>query len=287
MSDSEMGEEDSWGSLGFVHEAQDIWDSQVCGSQGGSEAKAMSDCGEMEVDDAEFEDGMKFGPPRIRFFTGTHLKYDDEGNLIRPGADGGQELEGGGTTSMSGEDGGEEPADEDGTPIVYRNQEQASWYDRAVEESERLVAEAAAAEAAAAAVQRPNAWLEFCGTTPNAGLPPRIELEGRSIVVGRVDGGLDSAVQPEMVSRYHLELTYTPLDATWALRNKSAVNGTLLQRVGEAQSRRVQEGPVGDGDIITFGGARSTEVGQTPGERAPKSIYVYMFHSAPAPGSGV
>jgi hypothetical protein len=118
MSDSEMCEEDSWGSLGFVHESQDIWDSQgwdsqVCGSQDRNEAKAISDCGEMEVDDAEFEDGMKFGPPRIRFFTGTHLKYDDEGNLIRPGADGGQELEGDGTTSMSGEDGGEEPADEE------------------------------------------------------------------------------------------------------------------------------------------------------------------------------
>ena len=80
---------------------------------------------------------------------------------------------------------------------------------------------------------------------------------------------LNSDVQPGMVSRDHLEFTYTKI--------KSEVNGTLLKRVGEAQSRRVEEGPVEDGDIITFGGARSTEVGETPNKQAKKSIYEYRF----------
>jgi hypothetical protein len=51
---------------------------------------------------------------------------------------------------------------------------------------------------------------------------------------------LNSDVQLGMVSRDHLEFTYTKI--------KSEVNGTLLKRVGEAQSRRVEEGPVEDGE---------------------------------------
>ena len=89
--------------------------------------------------------------------------------------------------------------------------------------------------AAAALAQRPCAWLEFCGTTLETGLPRRIELQGHAIVVGRATHPLDSAVQPGMVSRSHLELTYTPLDATWAVQNKSEVNGTLLKRFGETR----------------------------------------------------
>jgi hypothetical protein len=134
------------------------------------------------------------------------------------------------------------------------------------------------AAAVAALAQGPGAWLEFCGTAPETGLPLRIELQGHHIVVGRATHPLESAVQSGMVSRSHLELTYTPLDATWALENKSQVNGTLLRRVGETQSTRVERGGVGDGDIITFGGARGRRDGETPTETAQKSIYEYVFH---------
>jgi len=53
MSDSEMEAQEHEAQ---EREAQDIWgsqgwDSQVLDSQDGNEAKAISDCGEMEVDD--------------------------------------------------------------------------------------------------------------------------------------------------------------------------------------------------------------------------------------------
>ena len=41
----------------------------------------------------------------------------------------------------------------------------------------------------------------------------------------------------------------------------------------------------GAGDVLTFGGAKSADIGGSPRETAKKSIYTYIFHRHPAPGA--
>jgi pSer/pThr/pTyr-binding forkhead associated (FHA) protein len=61
------------------------------------------------------------------------------------------------------------------------------------------------------------------------------------------------------------------------LNDNKSTNGTLLQRRGEEKLTRVFNVPLNHGDVITFGGAHSTEFGESPGEKATKSIYTYKF----------
>jgi hypothetical protein len=257
MSDSEMCEDDSWGCEAQEHEPEKYGDGcHTFSEHEAQEHEAQEhEAQEHEAQEHEAQDTWGSQDPD-RFSDCGEMEVD------AAGPDDGMEF---GPTRIVPFAGTHSLYDDDGNLI------------RPAE---------AAAEAAAALATRPCVWLEFCGTTLGAGLQERIELHGHPIVVGRATHPLHSAVQPEMVSRYHIEIMYNPVDATWALQNKSAMNGTLLKRVGETQSRRVEQGSVGDGDIITFDGARNTEVGKTPSEKAKESIYVYVFRSPRAPGSG-
>ena len=248
MSDSEMCEDDSWGEA-QEHEAEQYRDGCHTLSECVHEAQEH----EAQEHEAQEHEAQDTSEDPDQFSDGGEVEVDDAG------LDDGMEF---GPARIVPFAGTHSAYDDDGNLIRP-------------------------AKAAAAAAQCPCAWLEFCGTALGTGLQERIELHGHPIVVGRATHPLHSAVQPEMVSRSHLELTYNPVDATWALQNKSAMNGTLLKRFGETQSKRVERGDVRDGDIITFGGARSTGVGETPSEKAIKSIYVYVFRSARAPGSRV
>lgn len=255
-------EENPVRSQASPYEAQDMWDEDDGSCKPCSQAP-VGGCSNMEPE-VDGSNEMRFGPAKIMPFLGTHHLFEgtDDEHYVEECK---QEA---GTSMRIG----------DGSP-VYRNQQQAPWYDDYMDKM---------AEAAAAAAQRPDAWLEFCGTVPETGLPLRIELEGPCpIAVGRVTHGLDSTKQPNMVSREHLLLTYNPLERKWALENKSKPNGTLLQRAGATQSKRVQCEEVKDGDIIFFGGAGGTPDGETPANTKAKSIYVYRFRANPAPGSGV
>jgi hypothetical protein len=116
----------------------------------------------------------------------------------------------------------------------------------------------------------PRASMEFCGLEKEMqekliGEPPiqTIILEqavakNNHVIVGRLTYRLHCSIQETMVSRDHLKFT----------------NNTPMKTC-----ERVISGLVGNGDIITFGGAKSTDVGAIPGTKAIKSIYRYTFDS--------
>ena len=146
--------------------------------------------------------------------------------------------------------------------------------------------------AAAAAAQWPRASMEFCGLEKEMqekliGEPPiqTIILEqavakNNHVIVGRLTYRLHCSIQETMVSRDHLKFTNNTPMKTWNFEEiGTPANGTLLKRVNQTHSERVISGLVGNGDIITFGGAKSTDVGAIPGTKAIKSIYRYTFDS--------
>ena len=124
---------------------------------------------------------------------------------------------------------------------------------------------------------RTRAELHYHGEAPTGdGLPAIVVLDPEESVVeiGREDGCgilLDSPAQKLMISRLHATLSYDQVRGQWKVMDRDSLNGILHNGV------KVKEQYLSDNDIITFGGAFSTIEGTSPGERAPKSIYVYKF----------
>jgi hypothetical protein len=283
------------------HEAQDVWDP-----------------GEMQVDpDGEVfftqKSGMTFGGARIVRSTGQHTRFDDEDSgdttddeappshagsavltrpemqermvILRDPANGGAAYAG--THSVWWGDagsGGDRDTTAEGGQEVLRD---------------TPCAVVAAAPAAAAPSPRawPRAWLEFSGLTgENAqklvdmGKKPPIQIitlkqadAGEDgVTVGRASHEIECKLQTMMISRWHLKFRFNPLTGLWEIeeveRPMSPANGTLLKRANQTHSERVTSAFVGHGDVITFGGARNTGVGDTPGANAIESIYAYTFH---------
>jgi hypothetical protein len=281
------------------HEAQDVWDP-----------------GEMQVDpDGEVftqKSGMTFGGARIVRSTGQHTRFDDEDSgdttddeappshagsavltrpemqermvILRDPANGGAAYAG--THSVWWGDAG---SGGDSDTTVDGRQEVLGDTPCAV----------VAAAAAAAPWPRawPRAWLDFHGlTAENAkklvdmGKKPPIQTimldqarakDGR-VTVGRDTHEIECELQTYMVSREHLKFRFDPLTGLWEIeeaeRPLPPANGTLLKRANQTHSERVTSAFVGHGDVITFGGARNTGVGDTPGANAIESIYAYTFH---------
>ena len=96
---------------------------------------------------------------------------------------------------------------------------------------------------------------------------------GREVPPGGL--ALDSGEQALMISRRHAKLQYLD-EGRWKLEDLQSTNG-LIHRRGDGPAVRVQSVMLEHGDKITFGGAKSTEVGCVPGPKALKSIYSYSF----------
>ena len=125
------------------------------------------------------------------------------------------------------------------------------------------------------------AELRFAGASDlvSVMLPAKIALDAsHEVIVGReVPAGvvLDSPAQSLMISRCHTRISYTS-DRCWKLEDLQSTNGTQLNGV------KVSQAVLADGDVITFGGAKSTALNKRPGPKAVKSIYTYSFHSLQA-----
>jgi hypothetical protein len=163
-----------------------------------------------------------------------------------------------------------------------------------------------ASPAAAAAAYPAVLRFQQSSGTPVLDLPESIPLDpGTEYVVGRADEEgrspipLHSASQEGMVSRKHAFISFSSQEGAWHVVDNNSTNGMLLngQRVSQAQlndgmcvcacmrmcvlvgqsyhlSTEIEERA---GDVITFGGARSTELNATPSSRAIKSIYNFIF----------
>jgi len=130
-----------------------------------------------------------------------------------------------------------------------------------------------------------RAELHYVGTGVTSNhLPPVFVLDSglKTIFnVGReedCDLVLNSPTQQEMVSRLHARLSYVSAVqdkkglAYWKLTDHKSTNGMLYNGVRSVECK------LNDGDLITFGGARTAALGGLPPEKAKKSIYCYRFH---------
>ena len=282
------------------------------------EAQDYLDSGEMQVDpDGEVftqKSGMTFGNTRIVRSTGKHIYFNDGGSDIEtsgettddeaPPPHAGSAV----LTRTEMQERMSTLRDRANGGTAYTNT--AVWWgdagsggdsDTTVDDRQEVLGDTpcavvAAAPAAAAPWQR--AWLQFNGLTrENAQKlvelkidPPiqRIMLDqtdakdGR-VTVGRATHEIECPLQTTMVSRAHLKFRFDPLTGLWEIeeaeRPMPPANGTLLKRANQTHSERVTSAFVGHGDVITFGGARNTGVGDTPGTKAIVSIYAYTLHS--------
>ena len=286
------------------HEAQDVedyWDS-----------------GEMQVDpDGEVfteKSGMTFGKACIVDFTGTHIYFNDGGSDIQTSGettdDEAPPLHAGSAvlTRTEMQERMSTLRDRANGGTAYTNTDPVWWGDAGSGGDSDTTAEggqevlgdtpcAVVAAAPAAAAPWPRAWLEFRGLTgENAqklvdmGKKPPIQIitlpqanaEEDCVTVGRATHEIECDLQTMMISRWHLKFRFDPLTGLWEIeeveRPMSPANGTLLKRANQTHSERVTSAFVGHGDVITFGGARNTGVGDTPGANAIESIYAYTFH---------
>jgi hypothetical protein len=106
-------------------------------------------------------------------------------------------------------------------------------------------------------------------------LPAKIALDAsHEVVVGReVPAGvvLDSPAQSLMISRSHARISCTH-NGQWSIQDLQSTNGTQVNGL------KVSHAGLQGGDVITFGGAKSTALNQRPGPNAKQSIYTYSFH---------
>ena len=145
------------------------------------------------------------------------------------------------------------------------------------------------------------------GATPGPGLPEKFVLDpeetpfydvGRFPVCGSTNGlTLNSGQQDLMVSRVHARFEHvhagqksevwtagSPMrERYWKITDQASTNGCMLNGV------RVKVAKLSDGDTITFGGCKTTEIGEIPSEVQVKSIYTFTVHyldggGASAPG---
>ena len=145
------------------------------------------------------------------------------------------------------------------------------------------------------------------GATPGPGLPEKFVLDPEVTPfyeVGRLpaDGSknrltLDSEQQGLMLSRIHARFEHVfagqksdvwtagspMLERYWKITDQASTNGCMLNGV------RVNVAKLSDGDTITFGGCKTTKIGQIPSEQSKPSIYTFTVHyldggGASAPG---
>jgi len=91
---------------------------------------------------------------------------------------------------------------------------------------------------------------------------------------------LDAPQQKLMVSRRHAQFSYIPkhlhkdgktAEGQWIVTDLQSTNGMLFNGC------KVMEAKLSHNDVITFGGAKSTQNGFTPSDKAMKSIYCYKY----------
>jgi len=103
-----------------------------------------------------------------------------------------------------------------------------------------------------------------------------------SLDVGREVTGLvlDAPQQKLMISRRHAQFSYIPkhlhkdgktAEGQWMVTDLQSTNGMLFNGC------KVMEAKLSNNDVITFGGAKSTQNGFTPSDKAMKSIYCYKY----------
>jgi len=103
-----------------------------------------------------------------------------------------------------------------------------------------------------------------------------------SLDVGREVTGLvlDAPQQKLMISRRHAQFSYIPkhlhkdgktAEGQWMVTDLQSTNGMLFNGC------KVMEAKLTNNDVITFGGAKSTQNGFTPSDKAMKSIYCYKY----------
>jgi hypothetical protein len=281
------------------HEAQDVQDSW--------------DSGEMQVDpDGEVfteNSGMTFGKACIVDFTGKHIYFNDGGSDIETS---GETTDDESPPSHAGSAVLTRPEMQERMAILrdpanggaaYAGTHSVWWGDAGSGGDSDTTADggqevlgatpcAVVAAAAAAAAPWPRAWLEFCGlddadeTKLTGSAPPiqtimlnEVDAKDGGVTVGRETHNIECALQTTMVSRTHVKFMFdTSGGKCTFVEIGTPMNGTLLKRKDDTHSERVTSACVGHGDVITFGGARTTDVGATPGTKAIVSIYAYTFH---------
>jgi hypothetical protein len=278
------------------HEAQDVQDSW--------------DSGEMQVDpDGEVfteNGGMTFGKACIVDFTGKHIYFNDGGSDIETS---GETTDDEAPPSHAGSAVLTRPEMQERMAILrdpanggaaYAGTHSVWWgdagsggdSDTTADGGQEVLGATPCAVVAAAAAPWPRAWLEFCGlddadaTKLTGSAPPiqtimlnEVDAKDGGVTVGRETHNIECALQTTMVSRAHVKFMFdTSGGKCTFVEIGTPMNGTLLKRKDDSHSERVTSACVGHGDVITFGGARTTDVGATPGTKAIVSIYAYTFH---------
>ncbi len=122
--------------------------------------------------------------------------------------------------------------------------------------------------------------LHFSGPAAACDIPRKIALEGSNeYLVGReLEESsdfrfifLDSAQQPNMISRQHALLSRSSERNAWCVTDLGSTNGLILN------GRRTAQSELAEGDVLTFGGAKKCEMNANPAPTAKKSIYTFTF----------
>lgn len=290
------------------HEAQDVQDVWSCDS---GDMQVDPD-GEVFTQNS----GMTFGNARIVRSTGKHIYFNDGGSDIQtsgettddeaPPPHAGSavltrtEMQERMSTLRDRANGGTDYTNANTHSVWWGDAGSGAESDTTVDGRQEVLGDtpcAVVAAAPAAAARWPRAWLEFRGLTgENAqklvdmGKKPPIQIimlnpadaKDRCVTVGRATHEIECDLQMMMISRWHLDFIPDPVTGLWEIeeaeRPMPPANGTLLKRANQTHSERVTSAFVGHGDVITFGGARNTGVGDTPGTKVIESIYAYTFH---------
>ena len=83
---------------------------------------------------------------------------------------------------------------------------------------------------------------------------------------------LDLDQQPKMLSARHARLQFDIEDHSLRICDLGSRNGTQINGV------RIKDGVLLDGDVVTFGGASTCEIGERPSEKAIRSLWQYTVH---------
>ena len=131
--------------------------------------------------------------------------------------------------------------------------------------------------------------LHFSGPAAACDIPRKIALEGSNeYLVGReLEESsdfrfifLDSAQQPNMISRQHALLSRSSERNAWCVTDLGSTNGLILN------GRRTAQSELAEGDVLTFGGAKKCEMNANPAPTAKKSIYTFTFRGPrPSPSA--
>lgn len=130
----------------------------------------------------------------------------------------------------------------------------------------------------AAAVPSGPALIFVARQSPSVEVPPVYPLDQRLVSIGRkgnsVNLKLDSTRTPRMISRQHAQITQAPAaDGSnrmiWRIVDTNSINGVFVNNA------KIKEAVLAHGDIITFGGGASLEVGTI--RPNPDAEFVFQF----------